>query len=234
MPSGPDFVWTLFYPHQKRGSAATKDMGILPSFKGVLCHDHWAPYYRYTDCLHALCNAHHIRELERAIEDDKQQWAQQLLTLLLEVKESVEKNEGAILMDVVQAQYKSRYLEILALGEKECPLPPLDPTKPKTRGRIKKSKSRNLLERLRDFQDDTLRFMMDSRVPFTNNLAENDLRMTKVHQKISGCFRSPEGALIFCRIRSYLSTCRKHGVNMTEALSLLFRDKMPDFVVDST
>jgi transposase len=123
--------------------------------------------------------------------------------------------------------------KILEAGELECPLPPTPtPAQPKRRGRVKKSKSRNLLERLRDFESETLRFMEDPLVPFTNNAGENDLRMTKVQQKISGCFRSMEGTHIFCRIRSYLLTCQKHNVTMTEALELLFQCKMPAFMID--
>jgi transposase len=95
---------------------------------------------------------------------------------------------------------------------------------------LPRSKSRNLLERLRDFETDVLRFMVEEEVPFSNNLAENDLRMTKVQQKISGCFRSPEGARIFCRIRSYISTCRKQGVTASVALRLLFEGKSPSFM----
>lgn len=95
---------------------------------------------------------------------------------------------------------------------------------------MKKSPSRNLLERLINREDEVLRFMENKAVPFTNNLGENDLRMTKVQQKISGCFRSVEGALIFCRIRAYLITCRKQGVTATEALALLFKGQLPAFV----
>ena len=98
------------------------------------------------------------------------------------------------------------------------------------RGRIKRSKSRNLLERLRDYEDDVLCFMENGSVPFTNNRGERDIRMTKVQQKISGCFRSMGGAQVFCRIRSYLSTCHKHGVGVGEALERLFRDEWPDFI----
>jgi len=98
-----------------------------------------------------------------------------------------------------------------------------------TRWRMKRSKARNLLERLRDFEDDVLRFLDNKIVPFTNNLGENDIRMTKVQQKISGCFRSVDGAEIFCRVRSYLSTCRKQGLNTSMALDLLFQRKLPDF-----
>ena len=101
----------------------------------------------------------------------------------------------------------------------------------KKRGRIKRSKSRNLLERLRDFEQETLRFMTDEEVSFTNNQGENDIRMTKLHQKISGCFRSMEGAKIFCRVRSYLSTCRKNDVSATDALTMLFEGRLPDFIL---
>ncbi|MBF0382785.1 MAG: transposase, partial [Magnetococcales bacterium] len=98
------------------------------------------------------------------------------------------------------------------------------------KGRLKRSKSRNLLERLRNYEDETLLFMDDPIVPFTNNQAENDVRMTKVQQKISGCFRSMEGAAIFCRVRSYLSTCRKNGISATSALKYLFQGRWPEFM----
>lgn len=110
--------------------------------------------------------------------------------------------------------------------------PPSAKRKPGQRGRLKRSKSRNLLERLISFQDDVLRFMDNIDVPFTNNQGENDLRMTKVQQKISGCFRSVDGAHIFCRVRSYLITCRKHGIGPTEALETLFKGKLPQFVTE--
>jgi transposase len=226
-------LWTHFYPHEKRGSAATNEIGILPKFKGVLCHDHWKPYYIMTLCLHSLCNAHHLRELTRAFEQDNQRWAKALMILLLEIKKEVDKSGKGMLDEALCLAYQTKYLAILKEGRTECPdlPPPLEPKK--RRGPIKQSKSRNLLERLIDYHQDVLRFMSDPVAPFTNNQAENDLRMTKVHQKISGCFRSNDGALIFCRIRGYLSSCRKHGVNMTEALTLLFQGKMPDFVYDS-
>jgi transposase len=118
---------------------------------------------------------------------------------------------------------------LIQKGEIECP-EPSRPNKKGKRGRIKKSKSRNLLERLRDYKDDVLRFMENEHVEFTNNRGENDIRMTKVQQKISGCFRSIEGAKIFCRIRSYLSTCRKQGIKASHALDLLFNGKLPEFV----
>jgi transposase len=220
--------WMLCYPHEKRGTEAMNAMGILPGFKGILCHDHWKPYYKY-DCTHALCNAHHLRELTRAFEQDDQKWAQKLRNLLETINCKVADAGGAL--DAQESQkYRLKYRAILKEGESECP-EPNEPQKKGKRGRIKKSKSRNLLERLRDYEQDTLRFMDNQIVPFTNNPGENDIRMTKVQQKISGCFRSIGGAKIFCRIRSYLSTCRKQGVKASHALDLLFNGKLPDFLI---
>lgn len=223
-------LWSYFYPHEKRGSEAMDEMGILPDFTGTLVHDHWKPYFTYS-CKHGLCNAHHIRELTHAHEEDKQLWAANMKSLLLEINDAVNTTEIRALPADKYEEYKNKYREIIEAGELESPLPISLSTQPKRRGRIKKSKSRNLLERLRNFESETLRFMEDPDVPFTNNSGENDLRMTKVQQKISGCFRSMEGARIFCRIRSYLLTCQKHDVTMTDALESLFQGKMPDFMV---
>jgi len=219
--------YTLFYPHTKRGSEAMDEMGVLPFFEGTLCHDHWKPYYRYA-MVHALCNAHHLRELERAWENDHQRWAKTMIELLKEINKATGDAGGCL--DPPEAEkFRKRYRELLKDAEKESP-PPDETQRKGNRGRIPRSKSRNLLERLRDYEDDVLRFMTDKEVPFSNNLAENDVRMTKVQQKISGCFRSWKGAQMFCLIRSYLSTARKHGVSATEALRLLFEGKLPDFV----
>jgi len=220
---------TLFYPHQKRGTEAMDDIGILPYFKGILCHDHWKPYYRYP-CRHALCNAHHLRELERAWEQDGQQWAKAMQALLIDIAQATEGAGGQLPPDEA-TQWRYRYRKLLEQADTECP-PPDDAQRQGRRGRLKRSKARNLLERLRDFESDVLRFMDEEQVPFTNNQGENDLRMTKVQQKISGCFRSMEGAKIFCRVRSYLSTCRKQGVTATQALALLFQGENPDFMRD--
>ena len=126
-------------------------------------------------------------------------------------------------------KWRLRYRTLLEKAKAECP-PPDESQRNGKRGRLKRSKARNLLERLRGFEQDVLRFMAHMEVPFTNNQGENDLRMTKVQQKISGCFRSMNGALIFCRVRSYLSTCRKNGVSASQALALLFDGKCPDFM----
>jgi len=221
-------LWTLYHPHEKRGTEAMNDMGILPRFTGILCHDHWKPYYKY-DCTHALCNAHHLRELTRAWEQDGQTWAKQMKELLETMNRKVTAAGGA-LDEKTSQKYRQKYENLIKQAEIECP-EPISPKKKGKRGRIKKSKSRNLLERLRDYQEDTLRFMDMDLVPFTNNLGENDIRMTKVQQKISGCFRSMDGARIFCRVRGCLSTCRKQGVKASHALELLFNGKMPDFLV---
>lgn len=219
--------WTYFYPHQQRGCEAINEMGILPSYTGTLCHDHWKPYYQYTDCIHSLCNAHHLRELEYALEKDKQQWAQAMQTLLLKINEKV-KGSGGQLSDKQEKYYRKRYRVILKAAEIECPPPDESKRKKGQRGRLKRSKSRNLLERLRDFEEDVLRFMVDDIVPFTNNQGENDIRMTKVQQKISGCFRSMEGASMFSKIRGYVSSCRKQSLTATHALTSLFQGTLPD------
>ena len=217
---------TCFYPHAKRGCEAIDEMGILPKYRGIICHDHWKPYFKYGGS-HALCNAHHLRELERAVEQDKQKWAEQMIALLKEINKAT-REAGGSLKTTESEHYRKRYRDLLREAELECPPP--DETGKKKRGRTARSKARNLLERLRDFENETLRFMFDNNVPFSNNQAENDLRMTKVQQKISGCFRSMDGAKMFCRIRSYLSTCRKQGVTASEALRLLFQGKYPAFM----
>lgn len=219
--------WTLFYAHAKRGMEAITAMNVLTRFTGILCHDHWKPYFQL-NCLHALCNAHHLRELTYAEEQESQAWAKDMRELLVSINEAV-KAQGGVLSDSIAAGYTDQYRAILKEAEQECP-PPLPERKEGQRGRLKRSKSRNLLERLINFEQQTLRFMTDAKVPFTNNQGENDIRMTKVHQKISGCFRSQDGADIFCRVRSYLSTCRKNNISASEALTLLFDGKLPDFI----
>ena len=144
---------------------------------------------------------------------------------ILEINEAVIKSGGK-LDELDQEEYQIQYKTILSNGKEECPLNPKIPGK---RGKTAQSKSRNLLDRLEQRQKDVLRFMKVTIVPFTNNLAERDIRMTKVHQKISGCFRSQLGAKIFCRIRSYLSTARKNSMTFVQALTLLFDGNIPDF-----
>lgn len=220
---------TLLMPHAKRGGEAMDEMGVLPQFSGILCHDHWKAYFRYTQCCHALCNAHHLRELERAWDQDRQHWAKAMKTFLLELNETVVQ-AGGQLSPEEDARWRLRYRALLDEAKKECPAPEKIHTGPRSKGRTPRSKARNLLERLAAFEAETLRFMTDRHVPFTNNQGENDLRMSKVQQKISGCFRSLDGAKAFCLIRSYLSTCRKNGVSATDAIQLLFHGSLPAFM----
>lgn len=218
---------TLFHAHANRGGKAIDDMGVLPTFQGILCHDHWAPYFKYGGD-HALCNAHHLRELELAFEQEKQSWAMVLKTLLKEACHANDISNGCLDLQTRQ-RFRERFQKILEDAETECP----QPTESKKKGILKRSKSRNLLERLRKHERGVLLFMENPDVPFSNNRAENDIRMTKVHQKISGCFRSQEGAAIFCRVRSFISTCRKNSISATQALKELFQGKLPDFMTDS-
>jgi transposase len=220
---------TLYYAHEKRGVEAMASIALLPFFSGILVHDHWKPYFKLV-CQHALCNAHHLRELAFAHEQEGQAWAKLIIDLLESILKDVCSQGGALPEDQA-AHYREQYRAILEQAEIECPPPPERQQTGRKKGRLKRSKSRNLLERLRNYEKETLRFMADVDVPFTNNQGENDIRMTKLQQKISGCFRSKEGADIFCRVRSYLSTCRKNNVSATDALTLLFEGRLPDFIL---
>jgi transposase len=219
---------TWLMPHSKRGGKAIEAMGVLPNFSGRLVHDHWKPYYNLS-CEHVLCNAHHIRELERAWEQDGQKWAKEMQNLLLEINKAVD-TAGGRLNSSEENIFREQYRQWLKGGEIESPPPNESERKPGQRGRLKRSKARNLLERLINYEQDVLRFMVEEEVPFTNNQGERDLRMVKVQQKISGCFRSEKGVEMFARTRSYLSTCQKNGVSSAEALRLLYKGQWPEFM----
>ena len=219
-------TYTFYYIHEKRGSDAMEEMGILPVFGGTAVHDHFKAYLKYP-CKHAACNAHHLRELIFLMEQDQQKWADKMLQLLLQIKKATEqaKNKGQPGLPKNQIEdFERSYFEILQQGFKENP--DYDPR----RKRKKRTTAQNLLIRLRDFKGKTLAFMYDLQVPFDNNLAERDIRMMKLHQKISGCFRAKQGAKIFCRIRSFLSTARKQGYNRFEILYQAFQGNFPELV----
>jgi len=165
------------------------------------------------------------------LEQYDQKWAKDVKLFLLEVNKGVAREGGQLTLER-SSELRFRYRSILKKAEQECPAPSAEERKNK-RGRIKRSPPRNLLERLIEYENEVLRFMEDKIVPFTNNQAENDIRMTKVQQKISGCFRSNIGAKIFCRVRSYISTCRKNGVSASLALKLLFKGKLPLFLCNN-
>lgn len=215
---------TLYFAHENRGRVAMDTAGILPEFRGIAVHDHWESYQRYEQCEHAFCNVHHLRELICAEEQEQMPWAKEMKNLLLEIKQRVDKaqTQGKVqLSQTLQKHYFSRYRKILREALKLYPTPEKIPKK---RGRIKQSKSKNLLDRLFKYEKETLRFMTDFRVPFDNNLAERDIRMVKVKQKISGTFRSQEGTDFFCRIRGFISTVRKQKKNVLENLTQLFQN----------
>ena len=209
---------THYAAHRSRGREALNAIGIAPQFRGTSVHDGLVSYQGY--CFtQALCNVHHLRELTFVEEELKQSWARKMKDLLLDMKAEVEraKAEGKQEVDVlVLARLLRRYDAILTEGY--VANPPAPPPEKRTRGRPKQSPARNLLDRLSQGKWAVLRFLHDFAVPFDNNLAERDLRMIKVQQKVSGCFRTEVGVAMFCRIRSYLSTLRKQGMKLLSAL----------------
>jgi transposase len=208
---------TYYEIHEKRGSEATEAIGILPECKAILVHDGLASYMRYEN-EHALCNAHHFRYLKYIEEEEKYIWAKMMRELLLEIKDRVElrKSENKNCLDDDEIwDFELKYMTFIRKGNNQLKY---------RRQKFKniKCKSKNLLDRLKKYQKETLRFMFDFRVPFDNNLAERDLRMMKVKQKISGCFRSVKGAKYFCNLRSFVSTAIKQNINVFDALLHIF------------
>ncbi len=215
---------TYYFVHPKRGRLAMDEMGILPEFEGKAVHDGLQSYQGY-DCEHFLCNAHHLRELQYVLEHYNQWWSFHLSVLLVSIHSQVKalKAQGKTAVpDEDLAALAARYDAILDQGLKQNPMPPPDPTQPKKKGRPKRSIPRNLLERLQTHKAAVLGFMYDFDIPFDNNQAERDLRMMKLKQKISGCFRSEQGARDFCCIRGFLSTLRKQGLDVLDTLFDLF------------
>ena len=213
---------THYAVHPKRGSMATEEIGILPSFRGVAVHDGWSAYQQYERCEHALCNAHHLRELTFVEEEHEQQWAGEMKALLMEIEEAVREEAalgGRRLASETREDFERRYEEVLEAGLAANPEPERTAGK---RGPPKQSKGKNLVDRLGKHREAVLRYMHDFGVPFDNNQAERDLRMIKVRQKISGGFRTEEGAAAFLRIRGYISTVRKQGENVLGALERVF------------
>jgi transposase len=191
-----------------RGAEAMDALGVLPQCRQWLVHDHWKPYFKY-EALHALCNQHLLRELKFLAEELHEAWAAELSTFLIEWK-----NDPLTSLGLDEGQFDqahARYRAILRRGRRD------HPRRRTGQGRTAQDKATNLLDRLEDYDLSVLAFLIDPQVPFTNNQGEQDIRMIKVKQKISGCFRTLAGAQVFARIRGYLSTCRKQGHNLWEA-----------------
>ena len=209
---------TFFGLHAKRGSEAIDDIGILPLYRGSVIHDHWHCYFSYQQVKHGLCNVHHLRELKFIYEEEKSPWAKEMTELLVKGKEIADKTraegkEAIIAEDIALIEQEYIHL-ILKAGHVY-----VDASKTENPPDGVGKTGFNLLRRLLKKKDEVLYFMRDLVIPFSNNLAEQDLRMEKVKQKISGCFRTFTGGAISCRVRSYISTARKQGWNIIEALT---------------
>jgi transposase len=209
--------------HKKRGKEAINEIDILPQYKGILVHDHWSSYNAYSNITHSFCNAHILRELQAEIDKNDgvplgyKSWAKEMQTLLKEANKTVrthkdeDKNSlSEELREKIVKNYEKLTKEALKI------YPP--PKESKKRGRPKQEKGKNLLDRLIRYKEETLRFIYDFKVPFTNNLAERDLRMIKVKQKISGTFASFTGAELFCRIKSFIATLKKNSLSVLDGL----------------
>ena len=198
---------TFYGVHPKRGTEAMNYLNILPRCKNWIIHDHFKAYFTDQDCLHALCNEHHLRELKFLYEEHQELWAEELSGFLVDCN-ARRKVEG-VLEEKEFKKVLAKYHAILAKGRRRHP---------RLQGRGPHSKAANLLRRLEDYDLCALAFLFDPVVPFTNNQGERDIRMEKVRQKISGCFRTLHGARVFARIRSYISTCRKQGRNILDSI----------------
>ena len=212
---------TLTYYH-----VSPKRKSLLSSLKGIVVHDHWKPYFQLEGVRHGLCNQHHLRELKALTEHDKEPWASKMSRFLRLALRYRHWYEGCHIPPHRLRQFRQIYARIikdgLAWHESLSPLP-----EQKTRGRPKRRPGHNLLLRLKNYDEDVLRFLHDPKVPFTNNEAERDLRMVKCKQKVSGGFRSEHGAEQFARIRGFINTARKQNWNILQSIQAIFSDNLP-------
>jgi transposase len=225
--SSTDLTW--YGADAQRGKAALDQLGILPGYQGVVVHDGWRPYADYR-CQHALCNAHHLRELIFIVESTGQAWAQQYIDLLRAAKAEADASvvhDNAALSRQRVAYYRRHAQALIEEGLQKNPRQERERKRTETRGRIRQSFAYNLLARLTRYREQVWRFISDLRVPFDNNQAERDLRMPKLKQKISGCWRTKAGLQAYCTIRSYLGSLRKQQRPMLDALTRCFAGALP-------
>ena len=215
---------TLKRLHSKRGGAAIDDINIIPRYGGVIVHDCWASYFSYHKSEDALCGSHLLRELEFVIDSNGYQWASNMKRLLSETCALVSSRKRKKLTEQEYANLQKRYRNILTRGEKELPVRPERPSG--KRGRLAQSEAQNLWDRMYEHEYAVLLFAYKAQVPFTNNRAERDLRMSKVKQKVSGCFRQQEYAHAYCRISSYLQTMAYQGYNPLVAIQMALTGKI--------
>lgn len=209
---------TLKVLHPKRGKEAMEEIGIIPHYGGVIIHDCWASYLSYDHLNHGLCGSHLLRELTFIIDSNGYRWAKKMKRLLKRACKIVSMRKEKCLTEKEFLKLQRIYSNILAAGEREMPQIPRKTDK--RRGRLAKSDAHNLWERLSKFAKSVLLFAQLPHVPFTNNRAEQDLRMAKVKQKVSGCFRTIEYAKAYCRISSYLQTMKNRGINPLIAINM--------------
>jgi transposase len=209
---------TLKFLHAKRGREAIEAINIIPRYGGTIIHDCWASYLAYAHCDHGLCGSHLLRELTFIVEANAYRWAANVKRLLQQTCFLVSKRPSKCLSQSEYKNLRKRYRNILTRGEKE--LPPIPPRQNGKRGRVAKSDAHNLWERLKRHEEAVLLFAKLPHVPFTNNRAERDLRMSKVKQKVSGCFRTRQYAEAYCRISSYLQTMANRGYNPLVAIQM--------------
>lgn len=225
---------TYYTIHRRRGQQAMDSTGILSNLNGRAIHDGWPSYFKYA-IRHGLCNAHHLRKLKFLEERYPQPWVTKMIALLVKLKDTVDEAKERSQTHLTEKQlsdFERQYDLLVQEGLKANPPPEPAEGVPKKRGRVKQTPARNLLNTFKVYKDYVLAFMVDFRVPFDNNLAERDIRMMKLKQKISGCFRTNQGADTFCQIRGYISTARKNGVRVLDALRNAIDGKpyLPSFV----